>query len=121
MGAFNYYAFSYTPFIALERMVVKLKGKQVSLQLANEFRVSLGLDDNDDPANETDLGVISKQWILKKTAACSPEALVEALVLTPGLGKFASGIGCKILLYIFFKASLFVVYTILSQASDFFN
>lgn len=82
-------------FIALEGMVEKLDGKHVSLELANEFRVTLGLDDNDVPANQTDLGVICKQWILKKTAACSPEALVEALVLTPGLGKFASGIGCK--------------------------
>lgn len=84
--------------LALEGMIEKLKGKQVSLQLANEFRVSLGLDDNDVPANQTDLGVISKQWTLKKTAACSPEDLVEVLLLTPGLGKFASGIGCKMYL-----------------------
>lgn len=76
-------------------MIEKLNGKQVSLELANEFRVTLGLDDEDVPANETDLGVISKQWTLKKTSACSPEDLVEALVLTPQLGKFTSGIGCK--------------------------
>ena len=80
--------------VALEGMVNKLKGKQVSPQLAKEFQFTLGLDDNDVPAGQTDLGIISEKWILKKTAACSPEALVEALVLTPGLGRFASGIGC---------------------------
>ena len=81
--------------IALQGMVNKLKGKQVSPQLANDFRVCLKLDENDVPADQTDLGIISNKWILKNTASCSPEALVEALVLTPGLGKFASGIGCK--------------------------
>ena len=76
-------------------MVNKLKGKQVSPELAKEFQVTLGLDDNDVPANQTDLGIISKKWILKKkTASCSPEALIEALILTPRLGRFASGIGC---------------------------
>ena len=82
--------------VALEGMVNKLNGKQVSPQLANEFRVCLRLDDSDVPADQTDLGIISNKWILKNTASCSPEALVEALVLTPGLGKFASGIGCKL-------------------------
>ena len=80
--------------VALEGMVNKLKGKQVSPELAKEFQVTLGLDDSDVPADQTDLGIISNKWILKNTASCSPEALVEALVLTPGLGKFASGIGC---------------------------
>lgn len=80
--------------VALEGMVNKLKGKQVSPELAKEFQITLGLDDNDVPADQTDLGIISEKWILKKTASCSPEALVEALVLTPGLGRFASGIGC---------------------------
>ena len=82
--------------VALEGMVNKLKGKQVSPQLANEFQVCLKLDENDVAADQTDLSIISKKWILKNTASCSPEALVEALVLTPGLGKFASGIGCKL-------------------------
>ena len=81
--------------VALEGMVEKLKGKQVSPQLANEFRVCLRLNENDVPADQTDLGNISKKWMLKNTASCSPEALIEALLLTPGLGKFASGIGCK--------------------------
>lgn len=66
--------------VALEGMVNKLKGKQVSPQLANEFRVCLKLDENDVPADQTDLGIISNKWILKNTASCSPEALVEALV-----------------------------------------
>ena len=86
--------------IALEGMVNKLNGKKVSPQLANEFRVCLRLDDSDVPADQTDLGIISKKWILKNTASCSPEALIEALVLTPGLGKFASGIGCKLYILI---------------------
>ena len=84
--------------VALQGMVNKLKGNQVSPQLADEFRVCLRLDENDVSADQTDLSIISSKWILKNTASCSPEALVEALLLTPGLGKFASGIACKLYL-----------------------
>ena len=77
-------------------MVAKLKGKHVSEQMAKEFMQILGLDGSSDAYTETELSTICEHWMGERASACSPEALVEALVITPGMGKFASGIGCKL-------------------------
>ncbi len=79
---------------ALESMVSGLRGKHVSEQMAKEFIAALGLDGSCPVSNETELSRICEEW-MKVTSSCSPEALVQALIHTPGLGKFASGIACK--------------------------
>ncbi len=78
--------------------MTNLRGKQVSEEMAKEFMAALGLDGSSPVSNETELGSICGEW-MKRSSACSPEVLVEALILTPGLGKFASGIVCKLVSY----------------------
>ena len=77
-------------------MVSKLVGKRVSEESAKDLAKSLDLtgDELGDPP-ELDLGKIFQTWVSKDPNASAPEGLVEALVCTKGLGKFASGLASK--------------------------
>ena len=68
----------------------------VAAEQAKNFAKSLNLSGNDLPEfTEIQLSELCQLWIEKKSHECTPEALVEALVCTEGLGKYASGIGSK--------------------------
>lgn len=88
---------------ALPGMVSKLNGIAVPEALAKEFAKSLMLAGNDlgDPV-PTDLGAIAQVWRFKNPNQYTPEFLIEALVCTKGLGRFASNIACKfICMYVY--------------------
>lgn len=76
----------------MKEMVTSLQTKHVSLDLAKKFASSLGLlgDDLREGVSTT-LGDIAQIWI-KKNETCTPMELVEALVCTQDLGRYASGI-----------------------------
>ena len=83
-------------FLALDRMVQELEGKCVAEALAKDFAKSLGVAGNElGDVPVTELHTIAQIWIHSNPNHCTPVGLVEALVCTKGLGKFASGIGCK--------------------------
>ena len=84
-------------------MVAKLTAC-VPAEQAKHFAKSLDLNGNDLPDSpHIQLSDLCKVWIAKKHHECTPEALVEALVCTEGLGKYASGIGGNFLLTLFTK------------------
>lgn len=74
----------------------------IPAEQAKNFAKSLDLNGNDLPdSSHIQLSDLCKVWIAKKHRECTPEALVEALVCTEGLGKYASGIGGNFLLALF--------------------
>ena len=74
-------------------MVAKLTAC-VPAEQAKRFAKSLDLNGNDIPDSPyIHLSELCQVWIAKKHHECTPEALVEALFCTEGLGKYASGIG----------------------------
>lgn len=76
-------------------MIVKL-AMYLPAEQAKDFAKSLNLSGNDLPEfTEIRLSELCQLWVKKKSHECTPEALVEALVCTEGLGKYASGIGSK--------------------------
>ena len=77
-------------------MVERLEGKCVAEDLAKDFAKSLGVAGNElGDVPVTELRIIAQIWIHSNPNQCTPVGFVEALVCTKGLGKFASGIGCK--------------------------
>ena len=74
-------------------MVAKLTAC-IPAEQAKNFAKSLDLNGNDIPDFPyIQLSELCQVWITKKHHECTPEALVEALICTEGLGKYASGIG----------------------------
>ena len=85
----------------LQQMVAKLTAC-VPAEQAKHFAKSLDLNGNDLPDSpHIQLSELCDVWIAKKHRECTPEGLVEALVCTEGLGKYASGIGGNFLLALF--------------------
>ena len=83
----------------LQQMIAKLT-MYVPAEQAKDFAKSLNLSGNDLPdCTEIQLSELCQVWIEKKSHECTPEALVEALVCTMGLGKYASGIGGNCRMY----------------------
>jgi len=76
-----------------QQMLAKLE-MYVPAEQAKDLAKSLNLSGNDLPDfSEIQLSKLCQMWIEKTGHECTPEALVEALVCTKGLGKYASGIG----------------------------
>ena len=87
------YYFSLESDEILQQMVAKLTAC-VPAEQAKNFAKSLDLNGNDIPDFPyIQLSELCQVWITKKHHECTPEALVEALICTEGLGKYASGIG----------------------------
>ena len=82
--------------LAIGGMISKLTGKSVSEESAKDLAKFLELsgDELGDPP-ETALSTIFQMWHSKDPNASTPDSIVEALVCTKGLGKFASGLASK--------------------------
>ena len=77
----------------LQEMVTSLKAKCVPVDLAKMFANNIGLTDDDLGDDiSTNLGELVELWIRKDYETCTPQRLVEALICTKGLGRYASGI-----------------------------
>ena len=82
--------------LAIGGMISKLDGKRVSEESAKDLAKFLELtgDELGDPP-EADLSAIFQKWHSKDPNTSTPDNIVEALVCTKGLGKFASGLASK--------------------------
>ncbi len=81
-------------FLGTREIVTKLEGIRVSTETAQEFVVNLGVTDVHSYSNFSDLKQICLT-VMEQKEVIYPEEIIQAMVLTKGLGQFASSLACK--------------------------
>ncbi len=74
-------------------MTKRIQRIEIERSVALELERLLGLEKTVTVLN--DVLAICLKWIEKKREYCTPQKLVRALILTKGLGRYASMLVCK--------------------------
>ena len=74
-------------------MADRLKVVGITAEKAVQFAKNLGVADPSKYAQITKLGVVCEQAL--KERIHEPQKVVEALIVTKGLGRYAKGLVCK--------------------------
>lgn len=80
--------------IAISMMAERLQGVTVSEPTAQQFLTHLGIQDPSGFSQQTDLESLCKMWLAQVEREHHPAMLIEALILTRGLGRHASELAC---------------------------
>lgn len=95
-------------------MIDVLKRREITVTEQNnaELKQKMGLDTDDlTPSGDVKLDILCSQWKQKQQSECSsinlqseslPVVLIEALLLTKGMGKHASGLFCEFYVFLLF-------------------
>ena len=74
-------------------MADRLKEVGITAEKALQFAKNLGVADPSKYAEITNLGVVCEQALVERIY--EPQKMVEALIVTKGLGRYVKGLVCK--------------------------
>ena len=77
-------------------MVKKLQIFEIKELQAQQLRHNLGMQCVEDEIEFHKVGEIIEKWAREKKTSCFPEKVIEALILTEGLGQYVSKLACEL-------------------------